>query len=591
MILEELVRYATDNKLIKVPGYQEQEIRWLVCIRADGTYVNIEDTLPERDETTKRPRATRSMAPVAPKRSNNIVAQALVDNALYVFGIGTGRASDSERVPKCAAAFRTLMRTIADASHEAAPAAALRFLERYDAGEYHEHIRGRGFASNDKFGFVLEPERFVLHDPANAAIRSVVTRICKPADAHEAVCLICGQVGLIARLHPAIKGLRGTQPSGGSLISFEPPSFQSHALEQGDVAPCCVTCATAYAETLNGFLRPHSGHCVRLGERSAIVFWTRGAGEETDSIFGHLFDGDPEEVKRLYESPHSGRLSESDPESARFNVLVMSGAGGRVAARGWHERTIDDALDALKLHFDDLEIAGPLRSRGIRRLGESLVRSTKTSGAAPSDAFEAHVGGLLQAALYGTPYPAALLSLALERVNAEPNLGHRNRADQALAAARHAVIKAVLRRWPAHPYGDLMPDLDPDSKRPAYLCGRLLAALDHAQESALGTKINASIVDRYYGAASSSPAKVFGELIRNAQNHIAKIDGNGKGGLAAFLQRQIGEIMEPLQSFPRMLTVEERGLFALGFYHQRQARFKRRETADSNTLTTTEGDV
>ena len=114
-----------------------------------------------------------------------------------------------------------------------------------------------------------------------------------------------------------------------------------------------------------------------------------------------------------------------------------------------------------------------------------------------------------------------------------------------------------------------MVQLDPDNPSAAYRCGRLLAVLEAVQRLAVpGAK--ATIVDRFFGTASSAPASVFGRLLRGAQPHLAKLERDRRGAYVA-LQRRLEEIQAglPASGFPRVLTLEDQGIFALGYYHQR----------------------
>ena len=115
-----------------------------------------------------------------------------------------------------------------------------------------------------------------------------------------------------------------------------------------------------------------------------------------------------------------------------------------------------------------------------------------------------------------------------------------------------------------------MVQLDPDNRAPAYLCGRLMAVLENAQRAAL-PNVNATVVDRFYGTASTAPASVFSRLLRGVQPHLAKLQRDNRGAYVA-IQNRIEEILSGLPGdpgFPRILTLQEQGIFALGYYHQR----------------------
>ena len=115
--------------------------------------------------------------------------------------------------------------------------------------------------------------------------------------------------------------------------------------------------------------------------------------------------------------------------------------------------------------------------------------------------------------------------------------------------------------------------LNRDHPKPAYQLGRLFAALEKNQEKAL-PGINATVKDRFFGAASATPGAVFPRLIRMGQHHIAKLEG----GLKVHAEKQVQEIMGRIECFPGHLDLVAQGLFALGYYHQRQDFFTQRDT-------------
>jgi CRISPR-associated protein Csd1 len=146
----------------------------------------------------------------------------------------------------------------------------------------------------------------------------------------------------------------------------------------------------------------------------------------------------------------------------------------------------------------------------------------------------------------------------------------RLRADQDVNALRVAILKAVLIRN----FGmelEAPVALDPKNENPGYLLGRLFAVLEKTQHLALGN-VNASIKDRYYGAASATPRTVFPLLLRMNVHHQSKAAGNSKG-LAGYFAKQLAEIMDKFPSeFPATLPLQHQGTFALGYFHQMNRR-------------------
>ena len=254
----------------------------------------------------------------------------------------------------------------------------------------------------------------------------------------------------------------------------------------------------------------------------------------------------------------------------RFHVLGLAPNAARLSVRYW----LDDSFEALALrlaeHRNDLRIEPrPHRWRAkppsVQRL---LVKTT-----ALQEKFEnippLLAGEVMRAILSGARYPRTWLTAAIMRLRAgdDPSTGWH-------AAAIRAVLERDRR---LRPETDELKDrtevpvsLAKDCDDEAYQLGRLFAALEAAQRLALG-RVTATIRDRYFGAASATPASVFPLLLRGAQNHTAKLRKERKD---VWIEREIGEIVDRLPpALPRSLKLEAQGRFAIGYYHQRQAQF------------------
>jgi CRISPR-associated protein Csd1 len=171
-------------------------------------------------------------------------------------------------------------------------------------------------------------------------------------------------------------------------------------------------------------------------------------------------------------------------------------------------------------------------------------------------------GALLRSVLTGGPYPQSLLAAVIRRVRAEQDIRH----------VKAATIKAILNHNHAK---EISPMLDIHRPECAYQLGRLFASLERAQEDAL-PGLNATVKDRYFGAASSTPASVFPRLIRMNQHHIGKLEGGKK----VVAEKRIQEIIGRINAFPAHLGLVDQGLFAIGYYHQRQDFFTKKEKTD-----------
>jgi CRISPR-associated protein Csd1 len=265
----------------------------------------------------------------------------------------------------------------------------------------------------------------------------------------------------------------------------------------------------------------------------------------------------PEAVQRLLTSFRSGK--EFELEEDDFYATALTASGGRAVIRDWLHSTVGDAKERLQNWFVLLtqvdNWGAPGKPLGIYQLASSLYRDAKDAKANMA-AQVPHA--LINAALHGDPLPHWLLDPLITRC--------RCSAKQRVTYPRAALIKAVLCAMGICKEGS-MEQLDQNDMREAYLCGRLLSILESVQRAAQG-KINTTLVDRFYGAASTAPASVFGNLLGGMQPHLAKLRKT-KPGTHFALQLRLEEIMANLHSFPRTLPLQDQALFSLGYYHQR----------------------
>jgi CRISPR-associated protein Csd1 len=121
--------------------------------------------------------------------------------------------------------------------------------------------------------------------------------------------------------------------------------------------------------------------------------------------------------------------------------------------------------------------------------------------------------------------------------------------------------------------------LNTENTDPGYLLGRLFALLEIAQQDSAGNKLNTTIVDRFYGTASTTPASVFPMLVKLSKHHLKKIKST-KPGLGYALDKKMQEVVNALddtKGLPRYLNLDEQGLFVLGYYQQKQDWYTRKE--------------
>lgn len=343
--------------------------------------------------------------------------------------------------------------------------------------------------------------------------------------------------------------------SGTDLISANAAAYESYGLRNSLIAPVCQVCAEAYGNALNALLADPDT-ALRVGQ-TVSVFWTAApTGFSPKRI---LSAPDPTEVKALLEAWRTAKPATLNVDAMAFYALGLSASGGRVVGRSWLDTTVGAAKRHLGRWFALQEMVDAYGEPGpplpLWRLANATVRDARKDPPA-----ERIVSGLVAFALGGTPPPQELLFAAVRR----------NRADQDVTRERAMLAKLVLAAHPDLSGGRAMSErLDLANTDPAYLCGRLLAVLNEIQRRALNNP-NATIVDKFYGTASSAPASVFGTLLHGAQPHLAKLrkDPATQGAQRA-LEGRLTDVLEQLDRFPPTLTLPQQGLFALGFYHQR----------------------
>lgn len=571
-------RQRSPNPQDRLPafGLEEKEIPFVIEIDAEGRLVNLADT---RTLEGKKKIGQRFLVPQGVKKTSGVAANLLWDTAEYVLGVDI--KGKPERVAEQHTAFRARLEALPEnALKDAGIQAILAFFNGIDLKQLEVlPVWPDILAANPVMTFRLHGDvELVCQRPAIVAATAQTSD-----DPPDGICLVSGSPMAIERLHPAIKGVWGAQTSGANIVSInnkneggnnsgQTPAFASYGKQQGFTSPVGKPAVFAYTTALNHLLARDSRQRIQVGDAST-VFWAEQANDlETalPDLFGEPPKDDPnrgtDALKVLYQAVQAGKFTKGSA-SDRFHVLGLAPNAARIAIRFWETASALDLAKRIACHFDDIEIARAPRDPehlSLFRLLTSLAVQGKADNIPPN------LGGdVMRSILQGLPYPAPLLNLAVQRC----------RAEQKPTYARAAVIKASLNRLirRTHNEKEYTVMLDPTNTHPAYLLGRLFATLEKIQEEA-SPGLNATIRDRYYGAASSTPVAVFTTLLRLHNHHLGKLSK----GRAVQMERLVGEIMGGLDDFPRILTLPEQGRFALGYYHQRQALFTKSDTTTTD---------
>lgn len=395
----------------------------------------------------------------------------------------------------------------------------------------------------------------------------------------QSMCLVSGEIDDIARLHePKIKGVSGAKSSGALLVSFNASAYSSYRKSQSYNAPVGSLIAFKYSVALN-YLLNRRDRRVSLGD-STVVFWA-DHGSKLENCLSEFFaeplpkddamvEEDQERVRQakvlliqLRDGTGQEIINTNDGERTKFFLLGLSPNASRISVRLWVEADATELQKRLGQHLRDIALDGNWNDdiltlqRIVRATGRAehdpkgKLKSFNTENVSPKLA-----GDLARSVLTGTAYPQSLLATMLRRIH----------NDGEVAYARAAAIKACLirnSRLRGNPL-EVSTMLDPNSTDPAYCCGRVFALLEVIQKDSAGDGLNRTIKDSYFSSASTTPSLIFPRLCRLSQHHLAKLDAGHK----IHREKQLGEVLNKLTVFPRLLSLEDQGKFVLGYFHQ-----------------------
>ncbi len=575
MILQALVEHyedlAAQGRLAR-PGWSDSKISYALYINDAGALEQAVSLKDERDQGKKKMLVPRSMCLPAPvKRSSGVAANFLWDNSSYILGID--EKGKFRRSLECFAACKALHHLLLDGVDSPAARALLAFFDGWDPSRAREHP-----ALADKLEDILAGANlafrydgaFLQDDPL---IRAAWQEYYDAAgDGPEMVCLVTGKRGAVEAVHPAIKGVAGAQSSGAALVSFNGGAFCSYGREQNLNAPVSKYAAFAYTSALNHLLadRDYAG---RIGD-TTVLFWASGGQRAYQGVaYGSVF-GWPEaysvvDLQKMTLALCRGKPvvfdeTRLDPDTA-FYVLGLSPNAARLSVRFFLKNSFGDFIKNLQAHQERLEIVRPSFDKPgtlplWKLLDETVNQNSRDKSPVPGMA-----GEMLRAILSDTPYPATLLNGVSLRIKAE----------RKVTRGRAAILKAYYLKnpHPDVPKEVLTVSLNPESTNIPYTLGRLFSVLEVIQSSA-NPGVNATIKDKFFNSASATPSRVFPPLIDLAQKHLRKLDR----GSNIFYAKQLAELTDKLgEAFPDRLSLPQQGSFQLGYYHQTQDRYQKKE--------------
>lgn len=615
MILQALARYyeilAEDPDTdIAPPLYNKVWVSYALNISLDGDLLDIFPLVTQvkrGDRIEENP--VRLIVPEQIKRSGRRPpANFLCDNSAYMLGISEKDKDDPEYSNIRFNMFREYhLNLLGDVECPEAKA-VVHFLKKFDSSHAKEHpvlsrhltelLQGKNIVFNlDGVGYVHK----------NPEIKKVWEKYrAEKSGYYTGQCLVTGEIEPIARLHPSIKGIRGANSMGATLVGFNDQAYESYNKGQGLNAPTSEKAVFAYTTALNYLLSSENPNPKFTIGDTTVVYWAESPDKTYESVFLSLMN--PNEIdsgqgkgsggnhragrrmKEISDKIKSGSPIDKEyllsglDENTRFYVLGLAPNAARVSVRFFHVDLFSKFINQILAHYEDMGIVHDYeqnRRYSVYAILQETV-SKKSSVKTPSPLM---AGAVFRSILNGSPYPAALFYALINRIRADTDDSKLH--IQKINAVRAGLIKAyLLRKYRYQKIPEIQEvlamNLNEKSTNKAYLLGRLFSVLEKAQQDAAApSKLNATIKDRYFTAACASPASVFSILLRLSQHHISK----AKYGYVS--DRQIEEIMNLVsmddQPIPKHLSLDEQGIFVLGYYHQRQALYTKKENNQIET--------
>ena len=607
--------YATREGIILPPGLQSKPIKWLLIFSPQGPFVDAYDLSGGQKKSKGRE------FPQVPQAPNNWLlgggrSHFLVESLATI----VNWPDDEENRDKIKAKhdfFVDLLRQVAQAKPPLQPIPQLESIANAldDPGTLlaiHTRLAALKAKPTEVATVALQtntgsPRIFVEESTWHAWWMDFLSKIKQPQvqatprratrrKGAELMCdLLTGELVTPQPTHDKIKGLAdiGGLATGDVLAGFDKDAFTSFGLEQSANAAMSEENMKVYVTAFNHLI---AKRCRRIaspkqGTGVKVGYWYSGSiPEELDpalDILGDLAETSPQKAKSKQRAS-SLEITQAESRAAKaldairsgehpelanvqYYAITLSANSGRVIVRDWMEGNFRELVDNVNAWFDDLTV--------ISRDGAHLIRAFKFAdilGATVRDLSDVQApvaAALWRCALKQMPIPYEVMAQTLGRVHIDIV------QDEPFRHSRFALLKAFTIRCERVP--SMTAELNEHETHPAYLCGRIMALLGAIQREALGD-VGAGVIQRYYAAASATPALVLGRLIRTAQiAHLPKIQ---QEGLRCWFENQLAELWNKMSSAPpRTLTLEEQTLFAMGYYHQLAERFKKNQKQDQES--------
>lgn len=579
MILQSLMQYyeslAEEGKVPRM-GWCHAKVSCAIDLNEDGQVKAIIPLKVSEMFGKKEVLVPQQMnVPQMVVRSSGISANFLCDNSKYMLGIDSTGTSQS--IKECFMAARDKHCSILQDSKGRMAKAIIRYFEQWnpDNADVNPVIKAHWEDLTDGGNLIFCMESDYAQEDEEI---KKIWNIYQDNNSYlvDGICLVTGEKTEIARIHRGIKGVPGAQSSGAALVSFNAPAFESYGKEQSYNAPVGKNAEFAYTTALN-YLLSEKKYTFQLGD-SMVIYWAESAQTQYQDIFKNFFNSsidNQKELEKVFGNLKNGLEVDIDyvkiDLNQRFYILCLAPNAARLSIRFFYENSFGNILENLSRHYERMSIVKPEWEKDYLSIQEMLMETVnkKSKDKKPVSNMATLV---LRDILVDDRYPTSLYTGVLTRIRAEQG---------GITYGRAAIVKAYLIKNYNMKEGEKYMGLNENCNEQAYVLGRLFAILELIQKDA-NPGINSTIKDRYFNSACATPASVFPILIKLKNSHLKKLERNSTG-LRIQYEKIITELMGKLNmaetqiGFPRRLSLEEQGKFMLGYYHQIQKRYEKKE--------------
>ena len=579
MILQALAKHyenlAAEGKVSK-EGWCEAKVSYAIELMLDGKVKGFISLKTEEERGKKKVWvSTTRMVPQMVTRSSGVSSNFLCDNSKYMLGFD--KDGSSKRVLECFQAAKEKHLELLEQAEGEMAASIKAFFETWNPEKEEEKLKESEIweALTDGGNLIFYMNGCEAQE--DEEIKELWNEKQNSCDGEEGgntgICLVTGKKAEISRIHRTIKGVPGAQSSEAALVSFNAPAFESYGKEQSYNAPVGKYAEFAYTTALN-YLLSQRNYTFQLGD-TMVVYWAENGQKAYQDVFSFALVptvDNRETIREIFDcikkdQPIKVEDIEMDSEQ-RFYILGLAPNAARLSVRFFYQDSFGKILEHISEHYERMKIVQPSWETREYMSIRDMLMETVNQNSRDKSPIPNMAAMVMQAVLSGGRYPASLYTDTLIRIRAD-------QGERKLSWGRTAILKAYLIRNTNWKEGVNYMGLNKENSEQPYLLGRLFAVLEFIQKDT-NPGIKATIRDRYFNSACATPASVFPILIKLMNSHIKKLERDNLGAKINY-ENQLTEIMGKLDEFPRRLTLEEQGKFDLGYYHQVQDKYTKRE--------------